>query len=133
MQNDFAMNDTYSRCATVHSFPPSPGRGTRNGVRVRSQPLSSAVFARMASSDASSHTDSGDSTGSGTPSTTTSSSSSNSLVPAAPPPKKFRRRDVPSKLAVKVECIDVDDASLSTPPATLLRESDHYPTNHVDR
>ena len=34
---------------------------------------------------------------------------------------------------VKVECIDVDDASSSAPPTTLLRESDHYPTHHVDR
>ena len=46
MQNDFAMNDTYSRCAAVHSFPPSHGRGTRNGVPVRPQPLSGVVFAR---------------------------------------------------------------------------------------
>ena len=27
----------------------------------------------------------------------------------------------------------MDDASLSAPPATLLRESDHYPTYYVDR
>ena len=87
----------------------------------------------MASGDASSHTDSGDSTSTGTPSTTTGSSSSDSLVPAAPPPKKFRRHGVPRKPAVKVECIDVDDASSSASPATLLRESDHYPTDHVDR
>ena len=87
----------------------------------------------MASSDASSHADSGDSTSTGTPSTTTSSSSSGSLVPTAPPPKKFRRRGVASKPAVKVACIDVDDASSSAPPATLLRERDHYPTEYVDR
>ena len=88
----------------------------------------------MASSDASSHTDSGDSTNTGTPSTTSSgSSSSDSLVPAAPPPKKFRRRGVPRKPTLKVECIDVDGASSSAPPATLLCESDHYPTDHVDR
>ena len=87
----------------------------------------------MASSEASSHTDSGDSTSTGTPSTTSSNSSSDSLVAAAPPPKKFRRRGVPSKLAVKVECIAVDNGSSSAPPATFLRESDHYPTDHVDR
>ena len=87
----------------------------------------------MASSDASSHTDSGDSTSTGTPSTTSSNNSSDSLVLAAPPPKTFRRCGVPNKLAVKVECIDVDDASSSAPPATLLRESDHYPTGHVAR
>ena len=86
----------------------------------------------MVSSDASSHTDGGDSTSTGTPITTTSSNSSDSLVPAAPPPKKFRRRSVPSKQAMKVECIDVDEASSSAPPATLFRESDHYPTDHVD-
>ena len=89
----------------------------------------------MASSDASSHTDSGNSTSTGTPSTTSSSttSSSESLVPAAPPTKNFRRRGVPSKPAVKVACIDVDDASSSAPPATLLRKSDHYPTDYVYR
>ena len=64
----------------------------------------------MASNDASSHTDSGDSTSTGTPSTTTSSSSRDSLVPAAPPTKTFGRRGVPSKPAVKVACIDVDDS-----------------------
>ena len=73
----------------------------------------------MASNDASSHTDSGDSTSTGTPSTTTSSSSSDSLVPAAPPTKTFGRRGVPSKPAVKVACTDVDDASTSAPPCHL--------------
>ena len=87
-----------------------------------------------ASSEASSHTDSGHSTSSGTPNTTSSSSSnSESLVPEAPPPKKFRRRGVPSKPPVKVECIDVDAASSSAPRTTLLRESDHSPTDCVDR
>ena len=38
-----------------------------------------------------------------------------------------------SQLAVKVACIDVDDASSSAPPATSLRESDHSPTHYVDR
>ena len=87
----------------------------------------------VASSDAPSHTDSGDSTSTGTPTTSSSSSSSDSFILAAPPPKKFRRRGVPSKPAVKVECIDADDASSSAPPATLLRESDHSPTDQVDR
>ena len=30
---------------------------------------------------------------------------------------------------VKVQSIDVDEASSSAPPATFLHESDHYPTN----
>ena len=87
----------------------------------------------VASSDASSPTDSGDSTSTSSPSTTGSSSSSDSFIPAAPLPNKLRRRGVPSKPAVKVNCIDVDDASSSAPPATLLRESDHSPTDQADR
>ena len=83
--------------------------------------------------DASSHTDSGDSTSTVTPSTTGSSSSSDSFIPAALPPRNVRRRGVPSKPAVKVECIDVGDASSSAASATLLRESDHSPTDQVDR
>ena len=47
MMNDSAMNDTYSRYAAVHSFPPSPGRGTRNGVPVGPQQLSSSVFCSL--------------------------------------------------------------------------------------
>ena len=34
---------------------------------------------------------------------------------------------------LKVECIDVDDASSSAPPATLLRESDHSPPVYINR
>ena len=51
MLNDSAMNDTYSRRAAVHSFPPSPGRGTRNGVPVRPQQLSSAVCCLLLSQE----------------------------------------------------------------------------------
>ena len=47
MKNGFAMNDTYSRCAAVHSFPPSPGRGTLNGVPVKPQQFSSSVFCSL--------------------------------------------------------------------------------------
>ena len=96
-------------------------------------PSDSSGNSSMASSDASSHTDSGGSTSIGTPSTTSSNINSDSLLPEAPPPIKFRRRGVPSKPAAKVACIDVDEASSSAPPAALLRESDHCPTNYVDR
>ena len=51
MLNNSAMNDTYSRCAAVHSFPPSRGRGTRNGVPVRPQQLNSAVFCLLLSQE----------------------------------------------------------------------------------
>ena len=86
----------------------------------------------FAASEPSLRTDSDASTSTTTPPTTTTTSSSESPVPVELLFKKFRRRGSPSKPIVKVECIDVDDASSSAPPATLVRESDYYPTDYVN-
>ena len=58
--------------------------------------------------------DSNASTSAATP-TSTSTRSSESPVSVKPLVKNFRRRGIPSKPTVKVECINVDDASSSTP------------------
>ena len=65
--------------------------------------------------------------------TPTTSISSESPIPVEPLSKTFHRRGIPSKPTVKVECIDVDDTSSSAPLATLLRESDHFPTDYANR
>ena len=83
-------------------------------------------------SDSSSCTISDASTSTATP-TTGIGISSESPISVEPLAKKVRRRGIPSKPTVKVECIDVDDKSSSAPPATLLCESDHYPTDYVNR
>ena len=94
----------------------------------------SSCSSSCAASESSSRTDSDASTSTATPTpSSSSSSSSESPVRVEPPVKKFRHRGTPSKPTVKVECIDVDDASSSAPPATLLRESDHYPTDYINR
>ena len=90
----------------------------------------SSCSSSSTASGSSSRTDSDASTSTTTP-TSSSTSSSESPVPVEPPVKNFRRRGTPSKPTVKVECITVDDASSSAPPATLLRESDHYPTDCI--
>ena len=63
----------------------------------------------------------------------TSIISSESLVPVEPHAQKFRRRGIPGKPTMKVECIDVDDVSTSAPLAALLCQSHHYPNDYVER
>ena len=91
----------------------------------------SSCSSSSTASESSSRTDSDASMSTATP-TSSSSSSSKSPVPVEPRVKKFRRRGTPSNPTMKEECIDVDNASSSAPLATLLRESDHYPTDYIN-
>ena len=82
-------------------------------------------------SDSSSHTSSDSSTSTATPPppaamVVSSPFLSNHLR------KSFAALPSPSKPTVKVECIDVDDASSSAARATLLGESDPYRTDYVE-